>query len=58
MHGGADDLTCHKASTMFSGYAGDLCTLKIWEGFYHELHHEPEKEGVFNYCIDWMKRQL
>jgi len=58
MHGDADELTCHKASTIFSECAGDLCTLKIWEDFYHELHHEPEKEDVYDYCIDWMNRQL
>jgi alpha-beta hydrolase superfamily lysophospholipase len=32
--------------------------LKIWEDFYHELHHEPKKEDVYAYCIDWMSRQL
>ncbi|PCI68424.1 MAG: alpha/beta hydrolase [Piscirickettsiaceae bacterium] len=58
MHGDADELTCHKASALFSECAGELCTLKIWEDFYHELHHEPQKEDVHNYCIDWMKRQL
>jgi len=58
MHGDADGLTCHKASTMFSECAGDQCTLKIWDDFYHELHHEPEKEDVFNYCLDWMKRHV
>lgn len=58
MHGNADELTCHKASTIFAECAGQQCTLKIWEDFYHELHHEPEKEDVFNYCIDWMKRKL
>ncbi|HIG79225.1 MAG TPA: alpha/beta hydrolase [Cycloclasticus sp.] len=58
MHGDADGLTCHQASTVFSECAGDQCTLKIWPDFYHELHHESGKEDVFNYCIDWMKRQL
>lgn len=58
MHGDADELTCHKASTLFAECAGSQCTLKIWEDFYHELHHEPEKEDVYAYCIDWMKRQL
>ncbi|ORU93664.1 MAG: alpha/beta hydrolase [Cycloclasticus sp. symbiont of Bathymodiolus heckerae] len=58
MHGNADALTCHKASAVFAECAGSECTLKIWEDFYHELHHEPEKEDVFNYCIDWMKRKL
>ena len=58
MHGDADQLTCHKASTLFSECAGSQCTLKIWEDFYHELHHEPGKEDIFNYCIDWMKQKL
>ncbi|ORU90686.1 MAG: alpha/beta hydrolase [Cycloclasticus sp. symbiont of Poecilosclerida sp. M] len=56
MHGDADKLTCHKASTLFSEYAGEKCTLKIWEDFYHELHHEPKKEDVHNFSIDWMKK--
>lgn len=58
MHGNADELTCHKATTFFAERAGQQCTLKIWNDFYHELHHEPEKEDVFDYCIAWMKRQL
>lgn len=28
--------------------------LKIWPGLYHELHNEPEKLDVMNYCINWM----
>ncbi len=58
MHGDADGLTSHQASALFAKRAGPKCTLKIWQGFYHELHHEPEKQEVFNYCIDWMKRAL
>ncbi|MEW5007856.1 alpha/beta hydrolase [Cycloclasticus sp. 46_83_sub15_T18] len=58
MHGDADGLTCHKSSTMFAEQSGQHCTLKLWDSFYHELHHEPGKEDVFNYTIDWMKRQL
>jgi len=58
MHGNADELTCHKASTMFSEHAGQQCTLKIWDDFFHELHHEPEKEDVFDYCIKWMGSKL
>jgi alpha-beta hydrolase superfamily lysophospholipase len=58
MHGDDDKLTSYKATTLFSTGAGDLCTLKIWEGFYHELHHEPKKEEVYNYCLGWMERQL
>ena len=56
MHGNADEITCHKASTQFAEHAGQSCCLKIWEGFYHELHHEPEQEEVFDYCLKWMKQ--
>ena len=58
MHGDADELTCHKASILFADCAGQQCTLKIWEDFYHELHHEPKKEDVFDYSIAWMKGRL
>ena len=58
MHGNADELTCHKASMLFAERAGQQSTLKLWKGFYHELHHEPKKEDVFDYCIDWMSQKL
>lgn len=54
MHGGADQLTCAQASREFAARAGQRCTLKIWENCYHELHHEPEKEQVFNELLRWL----
>lgn len=30
-------------------------TLKIWPGYFHEIHNEPEKEDVFNYTLAWIK---
>ena len=33
-------------------------TFKEWEGFYHELHNEPEKEQVFNTMLNWMAVEL
>jgi len=27
---------------------------KVWPGLCHELHNEPEKLDVMNYCMDWM----
>ncbi|MFT6218727.1 MAG: alpha-beta hydrolase superfamily lysophospholipase [Cycloclasticus pugetii] len=58
MHGDADAITSHTASTIFAERVGQQCCLKIWQGFYHELHHEPEKEKVFEYGLNWMKREL
>jgi acylglycerol lipase len=55
MHGSADRITSVQASREFAAKAGDRCTLKIWDGFYHEIHNEPEKEQVFAYLLEWLK---
>ena len=55
MHGGADRLTSVKASREFVGRAGEWCTLKIWEGLYHEIHNEPEKGEVLAYLLEWLE---
>jgi acylglycerol lipase len=34
---------------------GDV-TLKTWEGLFHELHNEPEKDEVISYVLEWMRR--
>lgn len=57
MHGTADRLTSFEASTEFAGKAPEhLITFKSWEGFYHELHNEPEPDRteVINYMIRWL----
>jgi len=33
-------------------------TYKVWDGFYHELHNEPEKLEVFNYTLAWMEKLM
>ena len=54
MHGSADRITSAEASREFAEKAGENVTLKIWDGFYHEIHNEPEKEEVFKTIIDWL----
>ena len=59
MHGGADRITSTEASKDFAAKAPvDNVTLKIWDGFYHELHNEPEKDEVFKTIINWMDNCL
>jgi alpha-beta hydrolase superfamily lysophospholipase len=58
MHGDADRLTSAEASREFAERAGDKVTLKIWEGAFHEIHNEPEKEAVFQTMITWMDALL
>jgi alpha-beta hydrolase superfamily lysophospholipase len=56
MHGNADRLTSAEASREFAAQAGEICTLKIWDGFFHELHNEPEKDQVFAFMLDWLNQ--
>lgn len=58
MHGSADRLTSLEASREFAAKLGEGGTLKIWEGFYHEVHNEPEKALVLGYTIDWLNSKL
>lgn len=58
MHGGQDRLTSVAASREFAAKAGAQCTLRIWEGFYHEVHNEPEKEEVIAFMVGWLNNHL
>lgn len=58
MHGSADKITSAAASRAFvSRIAGEV-SWQEWPGLWHETHHEPEKEKVFEYTLAWMKRLL
>ncbi len=54
VHGSADELTSAAATQEFAGKVRGDCTLKIWDGFYHETHNEPEKAEVLRFMIDWL----
>jgi acylglycerol lipase len=56
-HGGADQVTDPKGSKMLKSRAQSSDkTLKIYEGFYHELLNEPESEAVMHDIIHWMNK--
>jgi alpha-beta hydrolase superfamily lysophospholipase len=54
MHGSGDRLTSAEASRSFASRAGSRCTLRIWEGLFHELHFETERDLVLRYIRDWI----
>ena len=58
MHGTGDRLTDVEASRTFAAAAGDLCTLRLFDGLYHEPHNEPEKADVFECVFDWIDDQV
>jgi alpha-beta hydrolase superfamily lysophospholipase len=58
MHGGDDKIISVKASHEFANTKTKNCTFKIWDGLYHEIHNEPEKEEVFKFLIDWLDKEV
>jgi alpha-beta hydrolase superfamily lysophospholipase len=58
MHGTDDKLGYPSGSEEFASYVKKDCTLKLWDGLYHEIHNEPEQEEVFAFTVEWMNAQL
>ena len=58
MHGTADRITSSATSVEFAKRAGKIVTWHPWEGFYHEIHNEPEKAEVLQTMIGWLDVQL
>jgi alpha-beta hydrolase superfamily lysophospholipase len=54
MHGTEDQIAFDSSSKEFAASVKGDCTLKLWEGMYHETHNEPEKAQVFAYLLDWL----
>ena len=60
-HGNEDKITSYKASKEFAEKAQKLekdVTYKEWNGMYHELHNEIEKDNVFEFVYDWLEKKL
>jgi len=56
VHGSADKLTSAAATQEFAAQVRGDCTLKIWDGFYHETHNEPEKAAVLGFMVEWLRK--
>ncbi len=57
MHGEADRLTSPQASAAFARRAGPAVHFKLWPGWYHEIHNEPERETYQSFVIGWIKER-
>ncbi len=55
MHGTADRIAFPEGSIELARPIRGDCTLKLWEGFYHEVHNEPEKAQVLAFVIEWLE---
>lgn len=53
MQGTADRLVDPRATDQFARQISGDVTYKTWEGYYHELHNEPQKNAVLTFILDW-----
>ena len=58
MQGTADRIVNAEASLALAGNLQGDVTVKSWEGYYHELHNEPERNQVIDFMIDWLNRRV
>jgi acylglycerol lipase len=58
MHGTDDKIAFASGSQEFASLVPGDCTLKLWDGLYHETHNEPEKEQVLAFLVDWLQSKL
>jgi len=56
MHGLMDRITSYKGTTAFARNNPELIELKLWEGLYHEIHNEKEKQQVFDHIKTWLQK--
>ncbi len=58
MHGTHDAIAFPSGSIHFAAPLGNKCDLVLWEGAFHELHNEPEREEVLQTMTTWIGKQL
>lgn len=58
MHGAADGITDPQGSEDFARRITGDVTFKKWEGLYHEMHNEPEKEEVIALIVNWVNEHI
>jgi alpha-beta hydrolase superfamily lysophospholipase len=58
LHGSEDVLSYPKGSREYARLAPqDKVTLKMWEGFKHEVQNEVGRADVFKYMVEWLNKQ-
>ncbi|WP_026919358.1 alpha/beta hydrolase [Gordonia shandongensis] len=56
LHGGADTLVDPEGTRMVGRLAGgDDVTTRIYDGLYHEILNEPERDAVLHDVTDWIE---
>jgi acylglycerol lipase len=56
MHGLADRITSYQGTKEFAENNTQMIELKLWNGLYHEIHNEKEKQQVLDYVARWLEK--
>jgi alpha-beta hydrolase superfamily lysophospholipase len=54
LHGTGDKVTSAEASKTFVSHLSGDVQYEAFDGFYHELHNEPEREQVLERVEAWI----
>ena len=58
LHGGDDRLCPPEGSRVVHAEAGSADkTLKVYDGLYHEIFNEPEREQVLDDLVEWIEER-
>lgn len=58
MHGTDDQIISPEGSKIIAHKAGDQAQLKLWDGLFHELQNEKNKDEIIGYMIKWTDQLL
>jgi alpha-beta hydrolase superfamily lysophospholipase len=58
IHGGEDQLAYASGARELSGLAPSVTTLHVYDGLFHEIHNEPERERVLGDVLAWIEERL
>ncbi len=58
IHGSEDALAYASGAHELAALAPSVSTLRIYDGLFHEIHHEPEQAQVFADVLAWIEARL
>ncbi|MBE3143919.1 MAG: alpha/beta hydrolase [Planctomycetes bacterium] len=56
LQGSTDRIVNPTATQQFAKNVTGDKTFVMWDGGYHELHNEPEKEQILKILVDWLDK--
>jgi alpha-beta hydrolase superfamily lysophospholipase len=58
IHGGEDQLAYASGARELAALAPAVTTLHVYDGLFHEIHHEPERDRVLGDVLAWIESRL